>query len=334
MGNLESTGMREMVEKCVSKLAEKAASECSSGVLGISSGFRQLDRRIGGFENGRVYVVGGRPSMGRDDFMLSVVDNILRHTELPILLFTTNKRKTDSFPRLMSIHFSIPTTKIDEGGLELEEWCRLDKGLKTIADVPLFIYDSLTPSLHEVMETIRNYVREKGEIIVFIDCLQMIDLRNENGNPSERTAKVMASLKQMAIQENLPVIVGSMLNNTADIHEKNGSKRPDLTSLSDSNYIEELADVVMLVHRPELRRIYKDECGLNLHDKLRILVRKNAYKTLGEVTFDYDQETGVVSMTEGFSAFGSKPAKAEDRRTIKAIGKLMEGFEFEEVLPF
>lgn len=329
MGNLENTGMREMVGKCVSKLAEKAASESSSGVLGISSGFRQLDRRIGGFENGKVYVVGGRPSMGRDDFMLSVVDNILRHTELPILLFTTNKRKTDSFSRLMSIHFSIPTTKIYEGGLELEEWCRLDKGLKTIADVPLFIYDSLTPSLHEVMETIRNYVREKGEIIVFIDCLQMIDLRNENGNPSERTAKVMASLKQMAIQENLPVIVGSMLNNTADIHEKNGSKRPDLTSLSDSNYMEEFADVIMFVHRPEQYRIYKDENGQNLHGKIQILVRKNVFRPVCEITLHYQQKTGAVGTKEEASLFVTKPAKVEE-----AFENLMEAFDLEEVVPF
>lgn len=119
MSDFGCSNMREMVEDCLLKLQEKAAKKSSSG---ISSGYRALDKKVGGFENGKVYVIGGSLCMGKEDFMLSMIDNMIWDTKLPILLFSTNQRKSAYFSRLMSIHFGIPTCKMDEGCLENEDW--------------------------------------------------------------------------------------------------------------------------------------------------------------------------------------------------------------------
>jgi len=326
MSDFGCSNMHEMVENCLSNLQEKARKKSLSG---ISSGYRALDKKVGGFENGKVYVIGGSLCMGKEDFMLSMIDNMIWDAKLPILLFSTNQRKSAYFSRLMSIHFGIPTCKMDEGCLEIEDWLNLDKGIRAFVDAPLLIHDSMTPSLSDLMETTRNCVREKGIRIVFIDCLQMIDFGKENGDSSLRIAKVLLSLKEMAIKEDLPVIIGSMLSKETDQKEKNRNRRPDLMNLPDSNYMEEFADVIMFVHRPEQYRIYKDENGQNLHGKIQILVRKNAFRPVCEITLHYQQKTGAVGTKEEASLFVTKPAKVEE-----AFENLMEAFDLEEVVPF
>ena len=100
-------------------------------------------------------------------------------------------------------------------------------------------------------------------------------------------------------------------------------------NLPDSNYMEEFADVIMFVHRPEQYRIYKDENGQNLHGKIQILVRKNAFRPVCEITLHYQQKTGAVGTKEEASLFVTKPAKVEE-----AFENLMEAFDLEEVVPF
>ena len=202
------SSMREMLKDCLHEIEVKIAKESR---LGISSGFRPLDDLTDGFENGKVYVIGGRACMGKEEFMLSMIDNIVQKSELPVLLFSTKKLKSEYFSRFLSIHCDIPTLDLNKGSLESHLWKKLDKGIQTLDDETLFIHDSLGLPLDELIETTRKSIKEKDISIIFIDCLQMIDLGNENGSPSERTANVMRSLKQLAIQENLPIIVGTML---------------------------------------------------------------------------------------------------------------------------
>ena len=96
--------------------------------------------------------------------------------------------------------------------MEIHEWKRLDKRVGELVDAPLYIHDSLDLPLNELVETARNSIRERYVHIIFIDCLQMIDFVKEDDNPSDRVAKVMLSLKQLARLTNVPIIVGSMLS--------------------------------------------------------------------------------------------------------------------------
>ena len=319
--------MREMLKNCLHEIEEKIAKESR---LGISSGFRPLDDLTDGFENGKVYVIGGRACMGKEEFMLSMIDNIVQKSEHPVLLFSTKKLKSEYFSRFLSIHCDIPTLDLNKGCLEPQQWKELDKGIQTLDDETLFIHDSLGLPLDELIETTRKCIKEKDISIIFIDCLQMIDLGNENGSPSERTANVMRSLKQLAIQENLPIIVGTMLNKFSGYDDDYDLRRPELTNLPDSSYIEELADVVMFTHRPEYYHIYMDEHGEDLHGIMQIIVRKNSFKPLGEFILNYKQETGAVSMIKETSASTSRSIRMEELMENKAVRNLIERFDLEE----
>lgn len=328
LNNKSYVSMREMLMDYLPGFHERAGR---MGVPGIPMGHRGLDDLTGGFENGKVYVVGSRPCMGKEEFMLSMLLGIVLKSKLPALLFSTNHLKSDYIQQLLAMHCDIPTLHLHKGYLEECEWERLDKRLGTLLDAPLFVHDSLDLPLDTLLETAQNCIRENGIRIIFVDCLQMIDFAKEGGSPSERIAKVMYSLKQLATLNDVPVVVGSMLGREIEYREGFEGRRPQLTDLADSSYIEELADVVMMVYRPEYYHIYQTETGRDLHGLIEIIVRKNALKPLGSFFLDYHQETGII---ESKSRFGSKPVRLKDLgEDNKAVKFLVDSFGLEEESP-
>ena len=320
--------MWEMLKDCISDVQVRAAN---TGVPGIPTGFQPLDNLIGGFEKGKVYVIGGRPCMGKEELMLSMILDIILDSKLSVLLFSTNHQKSDYIQRLLAIHCDIPTWHLQQGALKPDEWERLDKGVGDLADAPLFLHDSLELSTNELIETARNCIREKGIRIVFIDCLQMIDFDKKWGNASERIEKVMFSLKQLANLSNVPVVVGSMLGRGMEYREGIDGKRPRLMDLMNSSYIEGLADVIMMVHRPEYYHIYQDYDGRKLHGRIEIIVQKNSLKPLGSFFLDYHEKTGVVYPDKSCSNRVSLEDLCSDN---EAAIKLIDNFDLEEVFPF
>ena len=322
--------MREMLKDCISNIQERTAK---TGVPGIPTGFQSLDDLIGGFEKGKVYVIGGRPCMGKEEFMLSMIIYIIMKTKLPVLLFSTNHLKSDYVQRLLAMYCDIPVMHLFQGNMEIQEWKRLDKRIGELADAPLYMHDSLDLPLNELVETARNSIRERYVHIIFIDCLQMIDFVKEDDNPSDRVAKVMLSLKQLARLTHVPIIVGSMLSRGVEYRDGPEGKRPQLMDLMNSSFIEGLADVIMMVHRPEYYHIYRDDVGRDLHRKIEIIVKKNALKPLNSIIMGFHEKTGVVCLNTSKSTSNSVGLKKMISKN-EALKKLINTFDLEEVLPF
>ena len=333
MSDTDYSNMREMLKGCLCEVQAKATKSCLSG---ISSGFEPLDYLTGGFENGKVYVIGGRPCMGKEEFMLSMIKDIIMESNLPVLLFSTNHMKSDYVERILTIHCDIPTKLLHQGFLKTDEWERLDKGVSTLADAPLYIHDSLDLPLNELAETARYCIRGTGAGIIFIDCLQMIDFTaKDDNNSSEKIAKVMYSLKQLASITNIPIVVRSMLGRGVEYREGFEGKQPQLGDLANSSYIEGLADVIMLVHRPEYYRIYEDIHGQDLNGLMEIFVKKNNLKPSGSFFLEYHQDTGVVCMRKSTVKSASEPISLKNLNTDnKAVQSLIEVFDLEDELPF
>ena len=324
--------LREVLKDC---LCEVQASALKSSLQGISSGFKPLDDLTGGFENGKVYVIGGRPCMGKEEFMLSMIKDIILESKLPVLLFSTNHMKSDYVERILTIHCDIPTMLLHQGLLKKEEWEKVDKDVKTLADAPLYIHDSLDLPLNELAETARYCIRGTGARVIFIDCLQMIDFTKEDNNSSEKIAKIMYSLKQLASIINIPIVVGSLLSRGVEYREGFEGKQPQLGDLANSSYIEGLADVVMMVHRPEYYHIYKDEYGRDLYGLMEIFVKKNNLKPSGRFLLEYHQDTGVVCLRKNEVKSESKPVSLKNLNSDnKAVKWLIKDFDLDEELPF
>ena len=321
-----------MLNGCLREVQERAAHSC---LPGISSGFKPLDDLTGGFEKGKVYVIGGRPSMGKEEFMLSMIIDIILESRRPVLIFSTNYMKSNYIQRLLSIHCDIPTLHLHQGLLESYEWEKVDKEDRTLHHAPLFIHGSLDLPLNELVETARSCSSEKGTSIIFIDCLQMIDFSNEDKKSSEKIAKVMCSLKQLAWFLDIPIIVGSMLSRGVEYRKGIEGKQPQLMDLANSSYIEGLADVIMMVHRPEYYHIYTDDQGRDLHGKMEILVKKNNLKPLGSILLDYHQDTGVVCLSKYTVKSASKSVSLKELSTgNKSFKSLKEVSDVEQELPF
>ena len=330
MSDIGYTNMQEMLKDCLCEVQTKAAN---NGILGIPSGFQPLDDLIGGFEKGKLYVIGGRPSMGKEEFMLSMIKDIILESKVPVLLFSTNYMKSDYIQRLLAIHCDIPVSHLNQGFLELHEWVRLDKGVGALIDAPLFMHDSLDLPLNELIESARNCIREKEIKIIFIDCLQMVDFTKEENTISEKIAKIMFSLKQLASLAEVSIVVGSMLGRGVEYREGIEGKKPQLMDLTNSSYIEGLADVVIMAHRPEYYHIVDDN-GRDLHGKMEIIVNKNALRPLGNILLDYHQKTGIVTIKKTRKT-ASKPVSLKDLSTDnEAVIKLIKTFNLEEELPF
>jgi len=333
MSDISYTNMQEMLKNCLCEIQTKAAND---GILGIPFGFQPLDDLIGGFEKGKLYVIGGRPSMGKEEFMLSMIENIILESKLPVLFFSTNYMKSDYIQRLLAIHCDIPVSHLNQGFLELHEWERLDKVVGALIDAPLFMHDSQDLPLNELIETARNCIREREIKIIFIDCLQMVDFTKEDCPVTEKIAKIMFSLKQLASLADVPIVVGSMLGRGVEYREGIEGRKPQLMDLANSSYIEGLADVVMMVHRPEYYHIYVDDNGRDLHGKIEIIVNKNALRPLGNTILDYHQKTGIVTITNTRKP-ASKLVSLKDLSTStnnEAVKKLIKTFDLEEELPF
>lgn len=332
MNDVSYSDMKEMLSDCLYDVHTKAIYKVT--MLGISSGFQSLDDLTDGFKEGKVYIVGGRPCMGKEEFMLSMISDIVLESKLPVLMFTTNNRKYDYIKRLLSIHCDIPTANLGTAQLKPDEWERLDKGVGFLIDAPLFIHDCLDLPLNVLIETSRNCIKEKAVKIIFIDCLQMIDFAKDEKCISERIAEVMHTLKKLACLFEVPIVVGSMLSRSIEYREGIEGKVPQFMDLANSSYIEELADVVMMVHRPEYYRIYEDERGRNLRGIMEIYVKKNNLTLLGSILMDYHEDTGIVTSRKSANASVSKPVRLKDFNTDNnAVNNLIQTLGLEE-LPF
>ena len=328
MNNISYSNMYDMLKDCI---YEVQANAKNTDMPGISSGFSTLDELTCGFEHGKVYIVGARPAIGKEAFMLSMIRNITVESKVPVLLFSTNHMKADYINNLLSIHCDIPTSQLHKGELKAQEWDRLDHEVTSLLQAQLYIHDSSDLPLVELVETVHHCIAEKGIKIIFIDCLQMIDLADTDRSPSERVAKVMSTLKQLAYETNLPVVVGAMLNRSIEYREGIEWKLPQMGDLAHSCFIEELADVVMMVHRPEYYMIIQDEHGRDLHGLMEIIVKKNALRPLGIVFLDYQQETGRLSLSEYATKKSPKRVPLKDFQTSNvAVKKLIDTFDLED----
>ena len=324
------TSMSEMAKICIQNIQTRAKNV---DVLGVPSGFQELDDLTDGFEKGKVYIIGGRPCIGKEEFILSIIRNIITE-DIPVLLFSTNHMKSDYVQRLLSILCDIRTLCMHNGQMEAYEWDRLDKRIDYIMDAPLYIHDSLDLPLNELIETANNCIKEKAAKIIFIDCLQMIDFDKDVENASERVSKVMHSLKQLAYQADIPIVIGSMLGRGVEIREGLEGRQPYLSDLANSSYIEEIADVILMVHRPEYYCIYQDDFGRDLHGALEIIVKKNSLMSLDCIYLKYRQDTGIIFDERNANSVALKLVSLKeievDNKTIK---KLTDAFDLEE-LPF
>lgn len=268
------------------------AAERTDGMSGIASGFHALDRMTSGWQNSDLVILAARPAMGKTAFALSMAKNIAVDQNIPVALFSLEMSNVQLINRVIVNTCEIKGEKIKSGQLEDYEWAQLDNKIKDLIGKPMFVDDTPSLSVFELRTKARRLVKEHGVRLIMIDYLQLMNASGMSfGSRQEEVSTISRSLKGLAKELNIPILALSQLNrgvenrpggeNTLD------SKRPQLSDLRESGAIEQDADMVIFIHRPEYYHLYKDENGNDLRGKAVIIIAKHRNGAVGDVLLTF-----------------------------------------------
>jgi len=270
------------------------ASKSAGGLTGVPTGYTDLDDATSGWQPSDLVIIAGRPAMGKTSFALSLAKNIAVDYQRPIAFFSLEMSNVQLVQRLLSNVCEISGHKILNGQLAADEWERLDKNLRKLTGAPMYIDDTPGLSVFELRTKARRLVREKGVQIIMIDYLQLMNANGMKfGSRQEEVSTISRSLKGLAKELDIPILALSQLNRSVESREsKDGidGKRPQLSDLRESGAIEQDADMVLFVHRPEYYHILVDPDGHDLKGKAQIIIAKHRKGATRDVLLNFRGE--------------------------------------------
>ena len=229
----------------------EAAGKRESGLSGLQTGFHNLDKLTSGWQNSDLIIIAARPAMGKTAFVLSMAKNMAVDYNTPVAIFSLEMSNLQLVNRLISNVCEIEGEKIKSGRLSRQEWEQLNSRVRSLFSAPLYVDDSPSLSILELRTKARRLVKEHGVKIIIIDYLQLMNATGMKfGSREQEVSMISRSLKQLAKELNIPVIALSQLSRK--VEERNdGNKRPQLSDLRESGAIEQDAEIVCFIHRPE-----------------------------------------------------------------------------------
>ena len=274
------------VIKDAMEMLQKAALQ-KEGLSGLRTGFEGLDKMTSGWQNSDLIIIAARPAMGKTAFVLSMAKNF----NTPVALFSLEMSNVQLVNRLIVNVCEIPGEKIKSGRLESYEWEQLDFKIKELYDAPIFVDDTPSLSVFELRTKARRLVREHGIKCIIIDYLQLMNASGMNfGSREQEVSTISRSLKGLAKELNIPIIALSQLNRGVEARQGVEGKRPQLADLRESGAIEQDADMVCFIHRPEYYKITEDERGNSLIGLAEIIIAKHRNGAVGDVRLRFKSE--------------------------------------------
>jgi replicative DNA helicase len=288
-GNIkkESQKVNVLIKEAIHQMEE--ASKRADSLIGIPSGFTKLDRLTNGWQNSDLVIVAARPSMGKTAFVLTMARNMAVEHNKAVALFSLEMASLQLVNRLIVAETELPSNRIRNGKLADFEWEQLDYKIKKLVDAPIFIDDTPAISVFELRAKARRLKRQHNVEILIIDYLQlMTGTPDSRGNREQEVSTISRALKSIAKELDIPVIALSQLNRSVEI--RSGTKRPQLSDLRESGAIEQDADMVIFIHRPEKYGLLEDENGNSLRGLAEIILAKHRNGPIGDVLLEFKDE--------------------------------------------
>ena len=288
------------------------ASQNTGGLTGVPTGYHKLDDMTSGWQPSDLVIIAGRPAMGKTSFALSLLKNVAVDYQQPVAFFSLEMNSVQLVNRLISNVCEIPGTKILNGQLTPDEWERFDTNIRKLEGAPVYIDDTPGLSVFELRTKARRLAREHGIKLLMIDYLQLMNANGMRfGSRQEEVSHISRSLKGLAKELNIPVIALSQLNRTVENRDGPDGKKPQLSDLRESGAIEQDADMVLFVHRPEYYRILTDDKGNDLRGKAEIIIAKHRKGATGDVLLKFMGEYTRFANPEDEGAVPSPLAPGE-----------------------
>jgi len=274
----------ELLNSIFSDLKTKSLNSTLSG---LSSGFYDLDSLTQGFQKSDLIIIAGRPSMGKTALGLNIASNIIKNSRLPILFFSLEMSKEQIMYRLLSMETNISQMKLKSGKLSQNDWIKLNKMIKILSKLPIFIDDSFNLSMQDIRSKIKTIIFEQNTIgLIIIDYLQLMQGSNiKTENRVQELSKITRSLKTLAREFNIPIIALSQLSRNV---ENRIDKRPILSDLRESGSIEQDADLVLMLHRSNQHTSVQQDNQAFQSTELIIAKQRNG--PIGTVNLKFDEK--------------------------------------------
>jgi replicative DNA helicase len=259
------------------------AKKHEDAIIGVPSGFTALDRVTAGWQKSDLIVIAARPGMGKTAFVLTMARNAAVEFNKPVAFFSLEMSAVQLVTRLIASETEIEAEKLKRGNLADYEWEQLHAKIGALSKAPLFIDDTPALSIFELRAKCRRLKAQHDIQLIIIDYLQLMTTGGEkgSGNREQEISMISRSLKSIAKELNIPVIALSQLSRA--VENRSGDKRPQLSDLRESGAIEQDADLVAFIYRPEYYGFTQDKEGNSVTGLAYILIQKHRNGALQDV---------------------------------------------------
>ena len=302
-GNLKRSAetAQNLVIQAKKKIEEIANRE---GLSGIPSGFDKLDKLTSGWQPSDLIIVAARPGMGKTALTLSMARNMAVNSNTPVAFFSLEMSSVQLITRLISSETGLSSEKLRTGKLEKHEWEQLNVKVKTLEKAPLFIDDTPSLSIFDLRAKARRLASQHGIKMIMIDYLQLMTAggSQKGGNREQEISTISRNLKALAKELNVPVIALSQLSRA--VETRGGSKRPILSDLRESGAIEQDADIVSFIYRPEYYKIeeWDDEERTPTQGQAEFIVAKHRNGGLDNIRLKFIGSQGKFDNLDDFDS--------------------------------
>lgn len=258
----------------------------------MPTGFLDIDNLLGGFKKTELIIVAGRPSMGKTSLALNIARNISLNK--PVGFFSLEMSNMQLSARMISMESGVPVDHLLTGKFTEDQEASIARAIMR-NNLPIYIDDTSSLNIFELKSKAKRMKIEKGVSIIFVDYLQLCT--TERGLPREQQiSMISATLKQIAKELNIPVVALSQMNRSV---ETRTTKKPQLSDLRESGAIEQDADMVMFVHRPEVYDIRQLEDTTSTENLAQVIVGKNRNGSIGEINLAFiKQQTKFENLSK------------------------------------
>jgi replicative DNA helicase len=274
--------MHSLMHKAIKELQEKKNHK--DGLTGVPTGFSRLDRITSGWQKADLVIIAARPGMGKTAFVVSAMRNAAVDFKHPVAIFSLEMSSVQLVNRLISAEAELESEKLKKGNLEQFEWAQLIHKTDRLSSAPIFIDDTPALSILELRAKCRRLKAEHNISLIIIDYLQLMK-GEPGGNREQEIASISRALKGIAKELDVPVIALSQLSR--GVETRGGDKRPQLSDLRESGSIEQDADIVMFLYRPEYYKITVDEDNNPTQGMAEVIVAKHRNGSLDTVKLKF-----------------------------------------------
>ncbi len=305
-GNIKKSSetAQDLVRQARQKIEDISKKE---GMSGIPSGFDKLDALTSGWQESDLIIVAARPGMGKTALTLSMARNIAVNQNIPVAFFSLEMASVQLITRLISSETGLSSEKLRTGKLEKHEWEQLNVKVKDLEKAPLFIDDTPSLSIFDLRAKARRLASQHGIKMIIIDYLQLMTAAGSGGNREQEISTISRNLKALAKELSVPVIALSQLSRA--VETRGGSKRPLLSDLRESGAIEQDADIVSFIYRPEYYKIdeWDDEEQSPTQGQAEFIIAKHRNGGLENIRLKFIGNLGKFDNLDDFgSPFGQE----------------------------